>query len=84
MKADLAGAFARAWRPLAWYYTIAVAVPVLNGATLDRGFLEHAAFVLAVPVVIVLAGGALRAASPRTRDRPAEPTEPPPAPRRPS
>jgi hypothetical protein len=57
MRATIFSALGRASRPLSWYYTIAVAVPVLNGATLDSVFLEHAAFVLAVPVVIVMAAG---------------------------
>ena len=64
MKATIVSAFGRASRPLAWYYAVAVAVPVLNGATLDSVFLEHVAFVLAVPVMIVTAAAcALRLAS---------------------
>ena len=55
MMAATVGAFGRAWRPLVFYYGIAVAVPVLNGATLDREFLEHVAFVVAVPLAIVMA-----------------------------
>ena len=63
MKAAMVGAFGRASRALAWYYAIAVAVPVLNGATLDSLFLEHVAFVLAVPIMIVTAAAcALRLA----------------------
>jgi hypothetical protein len=59
MKASLASAFRQAAAPLFWYYAIAVAVPLLNGATLDRAFAEHVAFVLAVPLVLVLVAGAL-------------------------
>jgi len=57
MMAAIARAFGRASRPLAFYYGIAVAVPVLNGGTFDRLFLEHVAFVLVVPLVIVTAAG---------------------------
>jgi hypothetical protein len=56
----LGRAFRSAFAPLLWYYAIAVAVPVLNGATIDRPFLEHVAFVIAVPLVLIaLAGSAL-------------------------
>jgi hypothetical protein len=55
MKSAIAGALGRAARPLVFYYGIAVAVPVLNGATLDREFLEHVAFVVVVPLAIVMA-----------------------------
>jgi hypothetical protein len=55
----LGRAFRSAFAPLLWYYAIAVAVPVLNGATIDRPFLEHVAFVIAVPLMLtVLAGSA--------------------------
>jgi hypothetical protein len=57
VKAAVIAAFRRASRPLAWYYGIGVAVPVLNGATLDEVFFEHVTFVLAVPVVMVAASG---------------------------
>ena len=60
MKAAIAGTLRGASAPLAWYYAIAVAVPVLNGAPLDRPFLEHAAFVLVVPPVVVALVGLFR------------------------
>ena len=50
--------FRPALAPLAWYYAIAAAVPLLNGATLDAAFLEHVAFVFAVPLVLVATAGA--------------------------
>ena len=60
MRAAIAGAFRGASAPLAWYYAIAVAVPVLNGAPLDRPFFEHVAFVLVVPPVVVTLAGLVR------------------------
>jgi hypothetical protein len=57
MKTALAGAFGRAAAPLCWYYAIAVAVPVLNGAPLDGAFLEHVFFVVAVPLALLAAAG---------------------------
>jgi hypothetical protein len=60
MKAALRSAFRGASAPLLWYYAIAVAVPVLNGAPLDRLFLEHVAFVLAVPPGVITLVGLLR------------------------
>jgi hypothetical protein len=45
----------RAAAPLCWYYAIAAGVPVANGATIDAAFLEHVAFVLAVPLLLVAA-----------------------------
>ena len=50
-----AGVLRQVAAPLGWYYAIAVGVPALNGATLDAAFLEHVAFVLAVPLVLVTA-----------------------------
>jgi hypothetical protein len=49
------GVLRQAVAPLAWYYAIAVGAPIANGATLDAPFLEHAAFVFAVPLVLVAA-----------------------------
>jgi hypothetical protein len=60
MRAAVARAFHGAAAPLAWYYAIAVAVPILNGAPLDRSFLEHVAFVLAVPPGVITLVGLLR------------------------
>jgi hypothetical protein len=57
MRVAILGAFGRASRPLAWYYAIAVAVPVLNGARPDGAFLEHVASVLIVPVLLVMVAG---------------------------
>ena len=54
MKAAIVHAFAEAGAPLAFYYAIAVAVPVLNGAPIDRPFLEHVAFVVAAPPLLVM------------------------------
>ena len=65
MKAPLARAFRGASTPLLWYYAIAVVVPLLNGAaSRDALFVEHTAFVLLVPValVVLLSMGALRRA----------------------
>ena len=54
MKAPLVRAFRGAWTPLLWYYSVAVVVPLLNGAaSRDTRFFEHTAFVLLVPVVLV-------------------------------
>jgi hypothetical protein len=73
VRATLGDVFRRAAAPLSWYYAIAVAVPVLNGAALDGAFLEHAAFVVAVPAAIVtLAGGGTYLFGRRT-----QPTRPP-------
>lgn len=60
MRAAVARVFQGAAAPLAWYYAIAVAVPVLNGAPVDRSFLEHIAFVLAVPPGVITLVGLLR------------------------
>jgi len=60
MKAAIASTFRGASAPLSWYYAIAVAVPILNGAPLDRPFLEHVAFVLVVPPVVVTLAGLFR------------------------
>ena len=54
MKAPMARAFGGAATPLLWYSAIAIVVPLLNGAaSRDALFLEHTAFVLLVPVVLV-------------------------------
>jgi hypothetical protein len=60
MRAAVVRAFRGAAAPIAWYYAIAVAVPVLNGVPLDRSFFEHVAFVLAVPPVLITLVGLLR------------------------
>jgi hypothetical protein len=60
VKAPLARAFRGASTPLLWYYAIAVAVPLLNGAaSRDPLFFEHTAFVLLVPLVLVTVVGLL-------------------------
>ena len=64
MKAAIGRAFRDASAPLAWYFAIAVAVPVLNGASVDRRFLEHVAFVVAIPSLLVVLVGLV---GPRTR-----------------
>lgn len=38
--------------PLASYLAITIVVPVLNGAPLDRAFLEHAILAIALPLII--------------------------------
>ena len=54
MRAPVVRALRGAWTPLLWYYSIAIVVPVLNGAaSRDTLFFEHTAFVLLVPVVLV-------------------------------
>jgi hypothetical protein len=54
MRAPVVRALRGAWTPLLWYYSIAVVVPLLNGAaSRDTLFFEHTAFVLLVPVVLV-------------------------------
>jgi hypothetical protein len=60
MRVFAGAASGRAARPLACYYAIALAVPVLNGATIDAAFLEHAAFVLAVPLAAVTGAAGIR------------------------
>ena len=40
--------------PLVCYYGIAIAVPVANGAAVDRPFIEHCLFVLAVPLLLLM------------------------------
>jgi hypothetical protein len=60
MKAPVARALRGASTPLLWYYAIAVVVPLLNGAaSRDTLFVEHTAFVLLVPVVLVTVVGLL-------------------------
>ena len=39
--------------PLIWYYGLTLAIPLANGAGGNSGFLEHAAFVAIVPLVLV-------------------------------
>jgi uncharacterized membrane-anchored protein len=39
--------------PLISYYALTLAIPLANGAAGGSNFLEHAAFVLAVPLVVV-------------------------------
>jgi len=39
--------------PLIWYYGLTLAIPLANGAGGNGGFVEHAAFVLIVPLVLV-------------------------------
>lgn len=60
MKGSIARAFREASAPLASYYAIAVAVPVLNGASVDKLFVEHVAFVVAIPTVLVALVGLVR------------------------
>ena len=60
MKTAIARAFRGASSALGWYYAVAVGVPLLDRTTCDRQFFEHAAFVLAVPAVIVAMVGVLR------------------------
>jgi hypothetical protein len=61
MKTRTWRVFGGAATPLLWYYAIAVVVPLLNGAaSRDALFLEHTAFVLLVPVVLVTVVGLLR------------------------
>ncbi len=38
--------------PLASYLAVTIVVPVLNGAPLDRAFLEHAILAIALPLII--------------------------------
>ncbi len=58
MGQAIARSFRRVATPLLWYYAVAIAVPVANGAAGNgTGFVEHATFVLVLPLVfIVLAG----------------------------
>jgi hypothetical protein len=63
------GVLRQAMAPLAWYYAIALGVPVANGATLDAAFLEHAAFVFAVPLLLVAAACVPASARRRLRAR---------------
>ena len=51
------------WRlPLAVYYTVALAVPLANGASRSGGFLAHALVVLLVPPVLIVLGRGVCAA----------------------
>jgi hypothetical protein len=60
MNAPIARAFRGASTPLLWYYAVAIVVPLLNGAaSRDTLFVEHTAFVLMVPVVLVTVVGLL-------------------------
>jgi hypothetical protein len=54
VKAAIVHALAEAGAPLALYYAIAVAVPVLNGASWDGVFFEHVACVVAAPPLLVM------------------------------
>lgn len=38
--------------PLASYLAVTIVVPVLNGAPLDRGFLEHAILAIGLPLIV--------------------------------
>jgi hypothetical protein len=69
VRSAIAGAFRRAAGPLAWYYAVVVAVPVLNGRPLEGALLEHAAFALAVPALIVAAAGGALALAQGVADR---------------
>ena len=62
MRTSIGRAFRDASAPLAWYFAVAVAIPVLNGAAVDRLFVEHVAFVLAVPTALVALVGLVRPA----------------------
>ena len=54
----VAKAFRRAALPLAAYYTVTLALPILNGATQSgRRFVEYAFTVAVVPLAIVVWGG---------------------------
>jgi hypothetical protein len=60
MRASIGGTLRDAAAPLFFYYAVAVAVPVLNGASLDRAFFEHVAFVVAVPPVVIALAAIVR------------------------
>jgi hypothetical protein len=60
VTASIGRAFRDAAAPLACYYAVAVVVPVLNGARVDGLFVEHVAFVVAVPAVLVTLVGLVR------------------------
>ena len=48
-------AFRRAAPPLAWYYLVALALPLANGAAhAGAPFLEHAVAVLVVPPILIV------------------------------
>ena len=50
-------AFRRTALPLAAYYAVTLALPLVNGAArFDGGFIEHALAVLIVPPAIILLG----------------------------
>jgi hypothetical protein len=53
-------AFQHAITPLAFYYAVALAFPLVNGAG-GRAFREHAIMVLAVPPALVALCGMVRA-----------------------
>jgi exosortase K len=47
--------------PLVWYYAITIAIPLANGASDNRAaFIEHASFVLILPLALLAAGAAGR------------------------
>lgn len=52
-KGDSLGRLRRFLFPLAIYYAVTLAIPLANGAFLRGGFWRHAAFVVAVPVLLV-------------------------------
>jgi hypothetical protein len=55
IRLPIARAFRRAALPLAWYYAVTLALPLVNGAAEAGGaFLEHAFFVLIVPPTLVV------------------------------
>jgi len=51
--------------PLASYYTVTLALPVVGGAPLSGAFLEHALVVLLVPLLVVIGACAVRATAAR-------------------
>ena len=55
LRTRIACAFRRTALPLAAYYAVTLAVPLVNGAArAGRAFVEHALVVLVVPLLIIV------------------------------
>jgi hypothetical protein len=61
MWSAVAQAFRHAAPPLAWYYTVTLALPLANGAAqAGAAFVEHAAVVLVLPPALIVLACATR------------------------
>jgi hypothetical protein len=76
MRQAIARSLRRAATPLLWYYAVAIVVPVANGAGTGAGFVEHAAFVLVLPLVFIALAGVGQALLSATLPRPLTSREP--------